>query len=149
MVYPVHGGMEDWMYAAGWDDSAPVRQCIGLTSGRRALSNMSSVSDMRQRLNIPTSPLPSVTSPSLPIPSHRQLTEPQSNTTTESPPPQEQSESSEAITTAANHTLFDNHNRAIVFLVETSDDKRPKDEDLGNTHEVGLPYAIFVLHLHI
>ena len=137
MVYPVHGGMEDWMYAAGWDDSSPIRQCIGLTNGRRVLSAMSSVSDMRRRLNMSPASLPvDNTSLPLPIPSHRLLSESQPNTT-ESPLQQEQSESSNATKTPNNHTIFDNHNRAIVFLVETSDDKRPKDEDLGTTHEVG------------
>lgn len=138
MVYPVHGGMEDWMYAAGWDDSAPIRQCIGLNGGKRALSALSSISDMKQRLNMSPASLPDTTSLSLPAPSRRLVTESQPNTTTESPLQQEQSESSEVGTTktSTNHTIFDNHNRAIVFLVETSDDKRPKDEDLGTTHEV-------------
>ena len=135
MVYPVHGGMEDWLYAAGWDESASVRQCIGLVGGRRALSALSAVSDMRQRLNISSVSLPATTSLPLPAP-HHLLTESQYNTTTISPQQLHDQDSSEAVKTLANHTIFDNHNRAIVFLVETSDDKRPKDEDLGTTHEV-------------
>ena len=146
MVYPVHGGMEDWMYAAGWDESAPVRQCISLVGGRRALSALSSVSYMRQRLNISPLPLPSVTSLSQPALSHRLLTESQYNTT-ESPLQQQDQEPSETVNTTrlTNHTIFDNHNRAIVFLVETSDDKRPKDEDLGTTHEVGILCVYYIV----
>ena len=29
LVYPVDGGMEDWMYAAGWDKD-PMKKCDGI-----------------------------------------------------------------------------------------------------------------------
>jgi len=32
LVYPVDGGMEDWLYAAGWDPG-PLRQCDGIPGG--------------------------------------------------------------------------------------------------------------------
>ena len=70
MVYPVDGGMEDWIYAAGWD-KATIRACNG----------------MRDKVA--------------------------------------------------------ENNRAIVYLVETSDMKRPNKISLGKTKEVHDSYQIY------
>ena len=63
-MYPVEGGMEDWLYAAGWDKTE-LKRCQG---------------DSKSVENV--------------------------------------------------------DNRAIVFLVETSDRKKPHDDSLGGPHKV-------------
>lgn len=70
LVYPVSGGMEDWLYASGWDKSHDV-QCDGLKETK-------SKKDIKQAEN----------------------------------------------------------NRAIVFLVETSNEKNPQSNSLGSSENV-------------
>ena len=39
IVYPVHGGMEDWAYAASWDTQLRVKQgCVGSSKHQRLVS---------------------------------------------------------------------------------------------------------------
>jgi hypothetical protein len=53
MVYPVEGGMEDWLYAAGWD-KANLKVCEGTTteeimsSNNRAIVYLVETSDMKK-----------------------------------------------------------------------------------------------------
>jgi hypothetical protein len=70
LIYPVEGGMEDWLYAAGWD-KGPLRKCTGDT---------------------------------------------------------------EADSAAVPADVAEN--RAVVFLVETSDRKKPLESTLGGTEQV-------------
>jgi hypothetical protein len=71
LIYPVEGGMEDWLYAAGWD-KGPLRKCAGDTEPASATAVSSDAAE----------------------------------------------------------------NRAVVFLVETSDRKRPLESTLGGTMKV-------------
>tara|TARA_B110001452_G_scaffold179887_1_gene151019 strand:+ start:394 stop:1845 length:1452 start_codon:yes stop_codon:yes gene_type:complete len=50
-VYPVHGGMEDWGYAASWD-TAFVKQCTPSTNGRYDLSRTRYDASMVRALTI-------------------------------------------------------------------------------------------------
>jgi hypothetical protein len=79
IVYSVDGGMEDWMYAAGWDKSLVRMDCIGNNKKKRFLRTE----------DVNTSSLLSLSG-----------------------------------------------NRALVFLVETSDAKSPPDAKLGGSAEV-------------
>jgi hypothetical protein len=51
LVYPVDGGMEDWIYAAGWDQ-AMIRACNGLKDkiavNNRAIVYLVETSDMKR-----------------------------------------------------------------------------------------------------
>jgi hypothetical protein len=93
-VYPVDGGMEDWMYAAGWDEQNVKRNCLGLQD-ESAYANQTRT--LRHRLRRPTS--------------HRTLT-------------------------TANPKKSLSGNRALVYLVETSDAKQPAMQSLGHSDDV-------------
>ena len=43
LVYPVHGGMEDWVYASGWDQKGLRTDCKGLTPGQRTAQSQAAV----------------------------------------------------------------------------------------------------------
>jgi hypothetical protein len=75
MVYPVEGGMEDWLYAAGWDKKDLREKCKGLSASAAK---------------------------------------------------------GDGIPSDESH----NNNRAVVMLVETSDDKKPSDKTLGTDERV-------------
>lgn len=43
MVYPVYGGMEDWIYAGGWDSAGVQSGCRGLPTGQRVAQPQAAV----------------------------------------------------------------------------------------------------------
>lgn len=102
--------MEDWLYAAGWD-KGPLREC----NGRSAAGQVRRPRDRRQ----------------LSTETHQQ---------------QKQKEQPKQLRQRDNETerkAFKRHlaapvgeNRAVVFLVETSDRKRPLDSTLGGSLKV-------------
>lgn len=127
LIYPVEGGMEDWMYAAGWDKSV-VRSCAGESGlatrvgGRRL-----------QGVLVPA----------------------QESIVTAQAMARQSLEGAEAsgagvsalrsgAVAAGAHTQGPRHlqvapaaeNRAVVFLVETSDRKKPLDSTLGGSEKV-------------
>lgn len=102
IVYAVDGGMEDWMYAAGWDKSLLRQDCLGkkATGGPSYSRFLQSVTNATSFLRT------------------RQLTEKATR----------QQDSSAAMPLDGN--------RALVFLVETSDAKTPAESSLGGGQEV-------------
>jgi hypothetical protein len=117
LIYPVEGGMEDWLYAAGWD-KGPLRSCIGdTTPNKRTLAQ-------GRRLFTPA-PSDAANDPA----AGSRIDGGQHNSTVEdttSSAPQRQLNQHEHI----------GENRAVVFLVETSDRKKPADSTLGGTLNV-------------
>jgi hypothetical protein len=116
LIYPVEGGMEDWMYAAGWD-KATLRACAGENAGaRRRLSADDSVGEY-EHLNAAVA-----------IRNDRAGV-------------QESAARNGATATVPSRRHLQNEvaeNRAVVFLVETSDRKRPLDSTLGGSEKVPL-----------
>ena len=101
MVYPVDGGMEDWLYAAGWDKATNRQDCLGglnlpLRRPRHLLANDTHLPD---DLN-------------------RSLS------------------SGEATAPSGSATAAEN--RALVFLVETSNLKVINDKSLGDSLDVSV-----------
>lgn len=43
LVYPVYGGMEDWVYAGGWDPAGVQPMCKGLKQGEKMASTQAAV----------------------------------------------------------------------------------------------------------
>ena len=43
MVYPVYGGMEDWVYASGWDPAGLQLTCRGLARGEKMATSQAAV----------------------------------------------------------------------------------------------------------
>ena len=42
-MYPVYGGMEDWIYASGWDPAGLQSACRGLPAARQAAQAQAAV----------------------------------------------------------------------------------------------------------
>ena len=109
--------MEDWLYAAGWD-KGPLRSCIGdTTSNKRTLAH-------GRRLFTPAS---SGAANDYTAGSRIDVGQQNSsvaNTTSSAPRRQ------------LNQHEHIGENRAVVFLVETSDRKKPADSTLGGTLNV-------------
>jgi len=101
LIYPVEGGMEDWLYAAGWDKGT-LRECTG-----QAATNQPRRPRDRRQLSSET---------------HQQL----------------RHRGNETEKKGLKRKLAEpmGENRAVVFLVETSDRKKPLDSTLGGSVKV-------------
>jgi hypothetical protein len=128
LIYPVEGGMEDWMYAAGWD-KATLRPCAGdntnIGARRRIMADDSVERDKHRNavaaVRTEMSPVrESVAGNVAPV------TVPSKRSAGESAPYRRNLQNVAA------------ENRAVVFLVETSDRKRPLDSTLGGSEKVRL-----------
>jgi hypothetical protein len=113
IIYPVEGGMEDWLYAAGWDHS-PVKTCSGVGGDGAVTVNpynpprgTKNIVLSTQRRQLDAQAIPS-----------RSLASPASGT---------------ALVAGTDDVA---ENRAIVFLVETSNQKKPLDSSLGGSEKV-------------
>lgn len=95
LIYPVDGGMEDWLYAAGWDKSIVQNNCAGLNKNERYVGYFKSGSQNSFNL--------------------RKLKE------------------------EAKENVIAHGNRALVFLVETSNAKAPHKDSLGGYNKVRNP----------
>lgn len=107
LIYPVDGGMEDWLYAAGWD-KAQLHHCAGIVDTNYYYA---------QALQLLSGSAPS--SPSIDDSLGGEGGE----------NPRRRASILDAPAAAA-------ENRAVVFLVETSDRKKPLDTTLGGTENV-------------
>lgn len=97
LIYPVEGGMEDWLYAAGWD-KGPLRECgTAAAAGQRPRARVLAAEDTDHN--------------------------------------EHQAEEKEL---HAHRALAEKvgENRAVVFLVETSDRKKPQENTLGGSFKV-------------
>ena len=140
LIYPVEGGMEDWLYAAGWD-KAPLRECwsqqqqqqpqqqlrSGAAGGRRRLlkSNNSSTAAEISRTRLRGGKEANNTLQGN-VKINRKL-----------------ASGTAAAGTAAQTAVAEN--RAVVFLVETSDRKKPLDASLGGSEMVSDACMYFML----
>ena len=105
LVYPVEGGMEDWMYAAGWD-KATLKKCNDYDTDKQQGQQQKQV---KEKKDLTTTISFNVT-----------------NT---------YNNDLDLLTSSGS---LDVENRAMVFLIETSDAKRPKDSQLGGDKEVSI-----------
>lgn len=159
VVYPVSGGMEDWLYAAGWDRSE-LSTCDGGDARTTHLRRAEDPTTSRER------PLAAASHKS-----HR----PSSSTrgkkksskayagrskgayTKLVPPDIDESSSSirgralAGRSSNASSAAYDDpsENRAVVFLVETSDLKVPVTSSLGGSKEVTVPCISLLIDLMI
>lgn len=145
VIYPVDGGMEDWLYAEGWDQSFLRKDCVGM--GEIKVPQAGSDASLRgtdirisrlvgslysdiDRMDDASGSLPNHS----PSPRKRLLSHPRTTLA-----------SNEALPTRYLRTVAEegdgrklletipNGNRALVFLVETSDLKRPTQDSLGGS----------------
>lgn len=120
IVYAVDGGMEDWMYAAGWDKALVRQDCLGYKkANQRKLRQESDDSLAEDHVTVQAETITEENHETLDK-IHRWL-----------------SVSNNTDTPSSSTSL--SGNRALVFLVETSDAKSPKDTALGGTAEVLYP----------
>lgn len=101
IVYAVDGGMEDWMYAAGWDKGLVRQDCTG--------NSDSPIRSLPRYLRSDNDSLSFV--------DNRQVS-----------------------ANISGPALELSGNRALVFLVETSDAKAPSESTLGGSEEVSFFY---------
>jgi hypothetical protein len=126
LIYPVEGGMEDWMYAAGWD-KATLRPCAGdntnIGARRRLMADDSVERDKHRNAVVAVrTEMPAVRE-SVAV-NVATVTVPNKHSAGESAPYRRHLQNAAA------------ENRAVVFLVETSDRKRPLDSTLGGSEKV-------------
>ena len=118
IVYPVQGGMEDWMYAAGWDgvEAKEIVQPFG--GGGLKWKGRGAAKNIRKRALAEKEGFPTY---SFGPQSHVQFT----NRLTKN-------------CTKHMNTPYIPENRAIVFLVETSDKKQPNNRDGSLGESLGI-----------
>lgn len=133
VVYPVSGGMEDWLYAAGWDRSE-LSTC-----------DEADVVDTRTtHLRRAEDPIASRDGAA---PSHKTHRTSSSSSFTRkkksskahyagSSSPTRDRTGRRALAGRSNASADQSENRAVVFLVETSDLKAPTASSLGGSQEV-------------
>ena len=137
VVYPVSGGMEDWLYAAGWDRSE-LSTCDG-----------ADVVDTRTRTHLRRAEDP-IASRDGAAPSHKTHRTSSSSSSSftrkkkksskayyaGSSSPTRDRTGRRALAGHSNASADQSENRAVVFLVETSDLKAPTASSLGGSKEV-------------
>lgn len=100
VIYPVDGGLEDWVYASGWDLSTnQIKLCDGYTYYKPYINIKNELEQINNNNN------------------HNE-------------------EEEYILTDFSNPYIQANHNRAIVFLIETSDLKKPLPNTWGKQSDV-------------
>lgn len=131
LIYPVDGGMEDWLYAAGWDKSQ-LHHCAGTNDFFRYTRNLEAISPPHSLHSLPHAPH----SLHVPIAASAGASERAYGASDHA----QDVNSGGAVRRRA--SLLDissdapAENRAVVFLVETSDRKKPADSTLGGSEKV-------------
>jgi hypothetical protein len=133
VVYPVSGGMEDWLYAAGWDrgelstcDGADVVD-IRTTHLRRAedpIASREGVAPLHKTHRTSSSS------------STRKKKSSKAYAGSSSSPTIDHTGRRALAGRSSNASADQSENRAVVFLVETSDLKAPTASSLGGSKEV-------------
>jgi hypothetical protein len=156
IVYPVDGGMEDWLYAAGWDTKGVRTDCLG--GGQQQQQQETITISQQQEQHRQLHSLDYATainhwthkknklatdttwsndgglrSKYLEDPSLPTLDHPRQET---SPP-------------TSNQSSLMSGNRAMVFLVETSDQKSPSTNTLGDTVNVSKSFFPSLIHYYL
>jgi len=155
VVYPVSGGMEDWLYAAGWDRSE-LSTCDGGDARTTHLRRAEDPTTSRKRPPAAASHKSHRTSSS--TRGKKKSSKAYAGGNTKLVPP-DIDESSSSIrgralagrSSNASSAAYDDpsENRAVVFLVETSDLKVPVSSSLGGSKEVTVPYISLLIDLMI
>lgn len=155
VVYPVSGGMEDWLYAAGWDRSE-LSTCDGGDARTTHLRRAEDPTTSRKRPPAAASHKSHRTS--LSTRGKIKSSKAYAGRNTKLVPP-DIDESSSSIrgralagrSSNASSAAYDDpsENRAVVFLVETSDLKVPVSSSLGGSKEVTVPYISLLIDLMI
>jgi len=160
VVYPVSGGMEDWLYAAGWDRSE-LSTCDGGDARTTHLRRAEDPTTSRKRPLAAASHKSHRTSSSTRGKKKSSKAYAGRNTKLVPPDIDESSSSirgralagrsSNASSAAYDDPSYDDpsENRAVVFLVETSDLKVPVASSLGGSKEVTVPYISLLIDLMI
>jgi hypothetical protein len=136
VIYPVDGGMEDWLYAEGWDSGPLRKDCLGYNISLTEKSSMmmsSGGTDKKEHLV----PLPQQQRAQ----QHRMNIRARNRKTASIPYNNNHNNRRSLEERHAGRQLSDvipEGNRALVFLVETSDLKKPTPDSLGGTSQVTL-----------
>eukprot|EP01041_Mallomonas_annulata_P006251 gene6251-12656_t len=109
IIYPVDGGMEDWVYAAGWDQ-VNVKHCDTDTDKAKDNKGILSTMKSKSQANIASTTTTTTISDVLLTKRLSELNDDEISSVAKLPA---------------------EGNRAVVFLVETSDDKKPAGKTLG------------------
>ncbi len=118
VIYPVDGGMEDWLYAEGWDSKFLTENCQGY-------KELFSYLKIKATHSFPS------TQHSHQVPDHPRLRN-RPRKMIQNPHSSGRRQLSEVT----------HGNRAIVFLVETSDAKKPSTDSLGGTENILHPNSL-------
>jgi hypothetical protein len=152
VIYPVDGGMEDWLYAEGWDSGPLRKDCLGYNISVAEKSAMMSGETNRKELV----PLPQLQN-SLRAQQQRMNIRARNRKTASIPSNNNNNRRSLEERNAGRQLsdVIPQGNRALVFLVETSDLKKPIPDSLGGTSQVTLfvwsflfYFIVFVCVLH-
>lgn len=171
VVYPVSGGMEDWLYAAGWDRSelstcdggdidiidartTHLRRAEDPNTSRKGPGPLAAASQKTHRTSLSTRGKRK---------SSKAYAGRSKGAYTKFVPPDIDESSSRDGSSSSNRDRVlaarssnassanddPSENRAVVFLVETSDLKVPVASSLGGSKEVTVPYISLLIDLMI